>query len=418
MRASIIAVAAFVGTSCSSGDSSDPVGDTADTSGTVVRDVDVDREAVVTPTTAPVPSTTPATEPTPPPDATVDPTITASDTGASDTATSNPATTEGASPSGDPVCSPQTDLLPADGEPVRVIIDTDFAPDVDDAGALGVLHALADAGEVEILAVMVSDGGEAPSDRAIDAINTFYGRPDIPIGVVAGAAPAGPSAYVNELANGFPNDVAQPPSATDLYRQILSEQPDASVTILSIGYLTNLEALLSSPPDAASASPGDRLVEQKVVRWVAMGGTYPDSIAHPLGAEFNFEEDVTAAINSVTDWPTPAVFAGWELGDIVLTGATLQTDTPPENPVREAYLLFNGGQAHRSWDLIATLAAVRGTAGLFEVCTGRNVIGQGGSNRWEDDGENRQGYLRLTVPAADVATVLDALLTAPPGRQP
>ncbi|MEP4649028.1 MAG: hypothetical protein ABJ314_02525, partial [Ilumatobacter sp.] len=86
--------------------------------------------------------------------------------------------------------------------------------------------------------------------------------------------------------------------------------------------------------------------------------------------------------------------------------------------VREAYRLFNGGQAHRSWDLIATLAAVRGTAGLFDVCTGRNVIGRGGSNRWENDGENRHGYLRLTVPAADVAAVLDGLLVEPPGASP
>ncbi|MEP2371844.1 MAG: nucleoside hydrolase [Ilumatobacter sp.] len=415
-------------TSCTSGDPSDAVGDTADTSNAVVGDPVVDREAEVTPTTTPDPSPTRETEPstdaTPPPVATARP---VSDTAVTDTATTGTATgtattgtgtTDAGSPAGDPVCSAQTDLLPENDEPVRVILDTDFAPDVDDAGALGVLHALADAGEVEILAVMVSDGGDARSDRAIDAINTFYGRPDIPIGVVAGAAPAGASVYVDELAAGFPNDVQETSSATDLYRRILSGQPDASVTILSIGYLTNLEALLSSSPDAASASPGDRLVEQKVVRWVAMGGTYPDSIAHPLGAEFNFERDVTAAINSVADWPTPAVFAGWELGDVVLTGAVLQTDTPPENPVREAYRLFNGGQAHRSWDLIATLAAVRGTAGLFDVCTGRNVIGRGGSNRWENDGENRHGYLRLTVPAADVAAVLDGLLVEPPGASP
>ncbi len=399
----------LVVSSCGGGDPSEPISG-ADDVATTARGDGVETAPSPPPADVGTTSTvTPAVDP--------DATTVAASTDTATTATDATDTTDAAT-SGDPVCSPQTDLLPADGDPVRVILDTDFAPDVDDAGALGVLHALADAGEVEILAVMVSNTGAAPSDRAIDAINTFYGRPDIPIGVVAGAAPARPSGYVDRVAAGFPNDVREPPAAVDLYRQILAQEPDGSVTILSIGYLTNLEALLSSSPDAASASPGDLLVEQKVVRWVAMGGAYPDSIIHPVGAEFNFEEDVTAAVNTVTEWPTPAVFVGWELGDLVLTGSTLLTDTPPENPVRESYLVFNGGQAHRSWDLIATLVAVRGTAGLFDVCTGRNVIGQGGSNRWESDGENRHGYLRLAVPAADVEATLDALLVAPPGRQP
>ena len=297
-----------------------------------------------------------------------------------------------------------------------MILDTDFASDVDDAGALAVLHALADAGEVEILAVMVSDGGAAPSHRAIDAINTYYGRPDVPIGVVTGAAPAFASSYVEALASGFPNDIAEPPPAVDLYRQILAGQPDGSVTIVSVGYLTNLDTLLSSQPDEASASSGEQLVAAKVRRWVAMGGAYPDSVIHPFGAEFNFVEDATAILNAVAGWPTPAAFSGWEVGDAVLTGAALQEQTPADNPVREAYRLFNGGDDHRSWDLTAVLVAVRGTAGLFEVCAGLNVIGRGGSNTWQPGGDGPHGYLRLTVPAADVEAVLDSLLIAPPTR--
>src|SRR5690606_32742496 len=37
-------------------------------------------------------------------------------------------------------------------DPVKVIFDTDYSTDCDDPGALAVLHALADLGEVEILA--------------------------------------------------------------------------------------------------------------------------------------------------------------------------------------------------------------------------------------------------------------------------
>ena len=40
--------------------------------------------------------------------------------------------------------------------PVKVIFDTDMANDCDDAGALAVLHALADLGEAEILAIVTN----------------------------------------------------------------------------------------------------------------------------------------------------------------------------------------------------------------------------------------------------------------------
>lgn len=400
-RASIAVVLSLALSNCSDEDGSAEVATDAESS-VVTLGTDA----------APGPGIQPATQP-----ATTVPAITTPNTAPADTTTPADTVTSSA-PSGTDTdgCRAGARLLPTSDEPARVILDTDFASDVDDVGALAVLHALADAGEAEILAVMVSDGGNAPSHRAIDAINTFYGRPDIPIGVVSGAAPAFPSSYVDALASGFPNDIENPRTAVDLYREILSDQPDESVTIVSVGYLTNLDALLSSPPDEYSSSSGQQLVAAKVRRWVAMGGYYPDSVDHPFDAEFNFEQDVTATLNSVADWPTPVVFSGWELGEIVLTGAVLQTATPPDNPVREAYRLFNDGFDHRSWDLTAVLAAVRGTTGLFEVCAGQNVIGQGGSNTWLSGGDAAHGYLRLVVPPSDVASVLDDLLIAAPGR--
>lgn len=366
---------------------------------------------------SPVPeqSSVPSTEQPAGPAMTAAATTAATTTVAAATADSQSTQPNEMQPADTSICGPAPDFLPVDEQPVKVILDTDFASDVDDVGALAVLHALADAGEVEIMAVMVADGGDAPSHRAIDAINTYYGRPDVPIGVVAGAAPAFPSTYVTELATLFPNDIEDPPGAVDLYRTILADAPDGSVTIVSVGYLTNLDGLLSSTPDARNPRSGGQLVEAKVRRWVAMGGYYPDSAEHPFDAEFNFAEDTTATLNAVAVWPTPAIFSGFEIGDIVLTGAALQDETPPDNPVREAYRLFNGGADHRSWDLTAVLAAVRGTAGVFEVCVGTNTIGTGGANSWIDDERGPHGYLRLAAPVDDVASTLDALLIAPPG---
>ena len=62
---------------------------------------------------------------------------------------------------------------------VALIIDTDAATDCDDAGALAVAHALQNRGECKILAVVTSNK-DIYSIGAIDAINTWYGRGNIP----------------------------------------------------------------------------------------------------------------------------------------------------------------------------------------------------------------------------------------------
>src|SRR5947209_8178268 len=69
--------------------------------------------------------------------------------------------------------------------PVKVLFDTDMDSDCDDAGALAILHALADAGEAEVLATMVSSL-HPYSVPCVAAINRYYGRPDLPIGCPKG----------------------------------------------------------------------------------------------------------------------------------------------------------------------------------------------------------------------------------------
>ena len=191
----------------------------------------------------------------------------------------------------------------AHAEPVKVIFDTDMANDCDDAGALAVLHALADLGEAEILAVITNrkDPSNA-SAAAVDAINTWYGRGEIPIGTdkdgATGAAKRGrPSEYCAALRDGFPQD-AKPddamPDALDVYRETLSRQEDGSVVICSVGALSNLE-------DLFRAEPG--LVEAKVRKLCVMGGGFPRT-ARP---ETNIKLDPAAAVTVTNEWPTPVL---------------------------------------------------------------------------------------------------------------
>ncbi|WP_075089665.1 hypothetical protein [Verrucomicrobium spinosum] len=119
---------------------------------------------------------------------------------------------------------------------MKIIFDTDMHTDCDDAGALGVLHALADYGECEILAMLCStlDPWAVPT---IDAINTYYGRPDVPLGTVKGKGVLRKSVYTKGVAERFPHDVKSSdaaPDALQVYRQILEAQPDQSVVLVTV----------------------------------------------------------------------------------------------------------------------------------------------------------------------------------------
>ncbi|MCI5126449.1 MAG: hypothetical protein D3925_18710, partial [Candidatus Electrothrix sp. AR5] len=137
----------------------------------------------------------------------------------------------------------------------RLILDTDLSSDVDDVGAVALLHGLADQGKVQILAMQISSG-DPWSVPCLDALNTWFGRPDIPIGMVKGKAVRHESKYTRAIAEEFPNKsrvgvdgYVDTPDAVALYRRILHEQPDHAVTLVTIGYLTNLANLLQSKTD-------------------------------------------------------------------------------------------------------------------------------------------------------------------------
>ncbi|NPV68414.1 MAG: nucleoside hydrolase [Anaerolineae bacterium] len=298
--------------------------------------------------------------------------------------------------------------------PVPVILDTDFAEDVDDVGALAILHAMADKGQAEILGVMISSGNRfAP--RAVDTINTYYGRPDIPVGVAWEPVVSPESRYTFELAFDFPNDIVGVPEAVDLYREILAQQPNGSVTIVSVGFLTNLRALLRSESDAHSVLNGSDLVAAKVRQLVVMGGHYPDSSQHPAGKEYNFALDSVATYDVIPDWPTPIIFVGFEAGVDVVTGVPLQTDTPEDNPVRRAYWLFNRGAGRSSWDLITVYVAVQGSSELWAICPGGyNEVSANGSNRWIDSPQGNHGFLVQLGAREQIEKLLNDLLIQPP----
>ena len=110
---------------------------------------------------------------------------------------------------------------------IPLIFDTDLESDVDDAGTVAILHALAARNEVQLLAmgVSVKHRWSAP---CLDALNTFYGRPDIPIGRLTGKGIDSGSKYAESIARSYPADLKpdQAPDVVRVYRRALAASED------------------------------------------------------------------------------------------------------------------------------------------------------------------------------------------------
>lgn len=313
--------------------------------------------------------------------------------------------------------------------PVKIIFDTDMETDCDDAGALAVLHALADNGECEILATMVSSR-DPWSVVAVDVINTYYGRPELPIGAVKGAGVLEKSRYVKRISEEFPHRLKSGEDAADaplLYREILEKHPDASVVIVTVGYLTNLKALLQLPAENSHLS-GIDLVRKKVSKWVCMGGNFigsPPKDDLKLG-NVNFQRDAASALYAIQHWPGRMEFVGREIGSVpsgLAIGESLAR-TPETNPVRKAYFYYLGKQGNRHVaDLTTTLYAVRGLRNYWDIQTkGYMDIKPDATFAWKFDGDKNQAYLLKKKAEGKpndryIEHVLDELLIQAPRRK-
>ena len=288
----------------------------------------------------------------------------------------------------------------------RIILDTDISSDADDVGAMAVLHGLARKESIEILAIMVSSS-DPWSPQAVYAINKYFGTPEIPIGVVPQDGVHHTSSYSRALAEIEPAQLFSGRPSVDLYRKILTNQPDKSVTIVTIGYLTNLHDLLISKADQYSPLSGLELVDQKVRLLVTMGGDYPQ------GKEWNFIQDAEASRLVVENWPTRTIFVGYTLGLNILTGQTLQK-AEESSPIRLAYQLHNNFSGRPSWDQLAVLYALltdRKRDELFTVSTpGQNTIQADGSNFWNEKSDGVHHVLGLREDPDQVAERIENLM--------
>ena len=283
---------------------------------------------------------------------------------------------------------------------VPVIFDTDMGNDVDDALALAMLHALQTRGECRLLGVTVTkDNPWAPV--YVDLVNTFYGRGQIPVGMVRGSgitpenspmiqSPAerrrtdGTLVYPRRLASG-----AEAVEAVALLRRLLAAEKDGSVVIVQVGFSTNLARLLDTPADL-------ELVRRKVRLLSVMAGNF----AQPK-PEFNVQMDTASARRLFDRWPGEIVASGFEIGDAMkFPAARIEKDFAwaADHPVVDAYRAYMKMPYDRqTWDLTAVLYALRPGGGYFDLSPpGRITADDAGRTSFRPEAGGKHRYLVLT----------------------
>ncbi len=302
---------------------------------------------------------------------------------------------------------------------VNIIFDTDIAPDYDDVGAMALLHAFEDMGEAKILATISCNAFETTAPT-LSVLNTYFNRPSIPIGITKKSLPNKDCSqqWAQAIVAKYPhalqsNDEAE--DAVKLYRKILSSQPDKSITVVSVGFFTNLAGLLNSSADEYSKLNGKDLVIKKVKQLVSMAARIDKD--GKSGYEFNVMIDAAASQKVFSEWPTPMTISGFEIGEKILTGIRLINNESIQNsPVKDAFKVAltkdNNTHGRNSWDETAVLVAVRGIAPYFNYRKLNFEI--------KDDGKNvlipgeKFTYLTFKQTPEEIGKVIEDLMMHQP----
>lgn len=244
--------------------------------------------------------------------------------------------------------------------PILVILDTDMGNDIDDVMAIDMLYKYADQKRGKVLGVM-NNKNSAYSTRLIDILNTWYGYGSVPIGRIENGV------YIDDYVDYSKNmvemnkdsiyynysvrDHSKLPEAHLLYRKLLAGQKDQSVTIISIGFSTNLARLLKTGPDQFSKLSGEELVKKKVKLLSLMAGSFGDK----KRAEFNVIHDIPSAQYLFSHWPGQIVVSPFEIGKkVVYPGANILTDYQwaTHHPLVDSYKRYRTFPYDRpTWDL-------------------------------------------------------------------
>jgi len=303
----------------------------------------------------------------------------------------------------------------------KLIFDTDFGGDVDDLGALVMLHNFVAKKECELIGVMCMST-EQYAVSAIDAVNRFYKHPNIPIGTRKDSVKHQEWCYSKPIADKFPHKLNHETAkdATLLYRQLLAKSKDSSITIVTVGPLKNIENLINSKGDSISTLTGKALIKKKVKEFVIMGGKYPEG-----KWEWNFFGDmpgVTQFVIKNLEY-TPITFVGFELGVAIKTGEVFNA-IDKNTPLYVGAFHFSNNAPwmkefytgkvidNATFDQTAVLYAVRNGIGNYwgRIENGSCIPDAVGGNIWQEEKPSNHSYLKLILKPEEMASLIESIM--------
>jgi inosine-uridine nucleoside N-ribohydrolase len=282
---------------------------------------------------------------------------------------------------------------------------------------------LADSNECKILATVASNSHKRIA-AVLNVFNTYFRRPEIPIGVVRGEAVniGASQKWDSVIAEKYPHRIRSNEEVEDaisLYRRILSAQQDQSVTIVTVGFLTNMANLLNSLPDKYSPLDGKALIKKKVKQLVCMAGNFGEGMGK--FKEFNVVRDAVSSKIVFDQWNTPIVFSGFEIGAKLFSGLPLVNSSMQNSPVKEVFEISipkdpQDKNGRKSWDQTAVLIAVRGYEKYYYGVKGKIIGKDDGSNSWNYNGHGHI-YIKEKVPVTEMEAIINRLMQHQPGGE-
>lgn len=285
-----------------------------------------------------------------------------------------------------------------------IILDTDIGSSTDDLFALQSLYRCHQAKTCNFIGVIVDRMGE--NNAAItDVMNTYYGMGDLPIGLERNGikepkvwidyaeVPADTNADGSEMFKRTVKDYSKVPDGYKLYRKLLAEQPDHSVSIISIGFVTTLANLLNSKADDYSKLSGEELVKAKVKDLYVVGGVFGESVE----PDYNFTQAIDFSLDFFELWPAevPRVFSPGEVGDnieYVPEQVVEDISWTDVHPIKQVYMNNECHTGQKMWDVMAVLNAVQGDS-LFQFSdNGRVSIDKDGVTTFTKDAKGNDRY--------------------------
>lgn len=299
-------------------------------------------------------------------------------------------------------------------KPRRIILDTDWWTDVDDAACVRMLTRAHRAGKIRLAGICV-DAVRETSLPSLSSFLDYEGCPEIPLGADWEATDYNGTPCYHQMLAEYGEKTVSPRKAEDcvsFYRRLLSKVK-GQVDILAVGYPNALARLLQSPADDFSPLDGRELVRRKVRHLCMMAGNYPQ------GKENNFtrtERSRKAGALLCREWPTEITFLGYDIGVDVLFGATLDADDLLHQVV--CRLMPQGRRS--SWDPLTAWMAILGDASAvgFGWVRGTNTVDDAtGANVFVEAPAGKHTYLVRLHDVSWYEARLDSLLSSTDWRR-